>query len=118
MTTSNAHLQSPILPCACDLPSLPPPRSDNLLTAGKIHELRLELTSEKKDPKYARKTAAMKKVVANMTMGSDMSPLYQEVLACMKISNLEIKKMVYLFLINYSRSKPEIATLAVPYLDD
>ncbi|KAJ1913511.1 hypothetical protein H4219_005190, partial [Mycoemilia scoparia] len=84
----------------------------------KANELKEELSSEKKDPKNAKKIAAMKKVVANMTMGSDMSSLYQEVLACMRIPNLEIKKMVYLYLINYSRSKPDIAKLAIPYLDD
>lgn len=31
---------------------------------------------------------------ANMTMGIDMSPLFSEVVACMNIQVLEIKKMV------------------------
>lgn len=31
---------------------------------------------------------------ANMTMGMDMSPLFGEVVACMNIQVLEIKKMV------------------------
>ncbi|KAJ2421838.1 hypothetical protein GGF47_003827, partial [Coemansia sp. RSA 2524] len=62
----------------------------------KVHDLRLELTSEKKDPRHQRKKVAMKKVVANMTMGNDMSALYHEVIACMHIPDLEVKKMVYL----------------------
>ncbi|KAJ1964008.1 hypothetical protein GGI12_001701 [Dipsacomyces acuminosporus] len=85
---------------------------------GKVHDLRAELTSEKKDPKYQRKKVAMKKVVANMTMGNDMSPLYQEVIACMGIPDLEVKKMVYLFLINYARARAEIANLAVNGFED
>ncbi|KAJ2783825.1 hypothetical protein H4R18_001500 [Coemansia javaensis] len=85
---------------------------------GKVHDLRLELTSDKKDPRYQRKKVAMKKVVANMTMGNDMSPLFREVLACMGIPDLEVKKMVYLFLINYARARAEIADHAVSGFED
>ncbi|KAI8804042.1 vesicle-mediated transport-related protein [Cladochytrium replicatum] len=80
---------------------------------GKIHELRSELVSEKKDPKHAKKKVVMKRIVANMTMGNDMSPLFADVVACMNIPVLEIKKMIYLYLINYSRWKPEMALLAI-----
>ncbi|KAJ3035720.1 hypothetical protein HK097_004128, partial [Rhizophlyctis rosea] len=80
---------------------------------GKIQELRTELNSDKKDPKHSKKKTVMKKIVANMTMGNDMSPLFSDVIACMNIPQLEIKKMVYLYLINYARSKPDMALLAV-----
>ncbi|KAJ1944573.1 hypothetical protein GGF37_002126, partial [Kickxella alabastrina] len=70
------------------------------------------------DPRGQRKKVAMKKVVANMTMGNDMSPLFQEVIACMSIPDLEVKKMVYLFLINYARARAEIANLAVNGFED
>ncbi|KAJ2452369.1 hypothetical protein GGF42_004043, partial [Coemansia sp. RSA 2424] len=89
-----------------------------LNSVGKVHDLRAELTSEKKDPRHQRKKVAMKKVVANMTMGNDMSPLFQEVIACMGIPDLEVKKMVYLFLINYARARAEIANLAVNGFED
>lgn len=46
----------------------------------------------------------------------DMSPLYPDVLACLSIQVLEIKKMVYLFLVNYSRVKPEMVKHALPGL--
>ncbi|KAJ1720990.1 hypothetical protein LPJ53_004423 [Coemansia erecta] len=88
------------------------------LRVGKVHDLRAELTSEKKDPRGQRKKVAMKKVVANMTMGNDMSQLYQEVIACMSIPDLEVKKMVYLFLINYARARAEIANMAVNGFED
>ncbi|KAJ2083605.1 hypothetical protein H4R24_000663 [Coemansia sp. RSA 988] len=83
-----------------------------------VHDLRLELTSEKKDPRHQRKKVAMKKVVANMTMGNDMSSLFREVIACMGIPDLEVKKMVYLFLINYARARAEIANHAVNGFED
>ncbi|CAG8481907.1 10868_t:CDS:10 [Acaulospora morrowiae] len=45
---------------------------------GKIHELRTELNSEKKDKQHSKKKIVLKKIVANMTMGNDMSPLFQD----------------------------------------
>ncbi|KAL1921664.1 uncharacterized protein VTP21DRAFT_10306 [Calcarisporiella thermophila] len=80
---------------------------------GKIQELRAELNSDKRDSKHTRKKTTMKKIVANMTMGNDMSPLFQDVVACMNVPVLEVKKMVYLYLINYARNKPEMALMAL-----
>lgn len=45
-----------------------------------------------------------------------MSPLYPDVLACLSIQVLEIKKMVYLYLVNYARVKPEMVKHALPGL--
>ncbi|RHZ77649.1 hypothetical protein Glove_174g178 [Diversispora epigaea] len=81
---------------------------------GKIQELRTELNSEKKDKQHSKKKIVLKKIVANMTMGNDMSPLFPDVINCMRIPVLEIKKMVYLYLINYSRTKPDMAEMAIP----
>jgi hypothetical protein len=55
---------------------------------------------------------ALKKIVANMTMGNDMSPLFSDVVACMGIPALDVKKMVYLYFINYAKSKPDLARVA------
>ncbi|KAI9311496.1 putative beta-adaptin [Dichotomocladium elegans] len=80
---------------------------------GKIQELRAELNSEKRDPKHQRKKTVMKKIVANMTMGNDMSPLFPDILNVMNVPILEIKKMVYLYLINYARTKSDMASMAM-----
>ena len=80
---------------------------------GKIQELKAELKSEKKDPKFTRKKNVLKKIVANMTMGNDMSPLFPDVLVCMDIPVLEIKKMVYLYLIHYAGNKPEMILMSL-----
>lgn len=47
-----------------------------------------------------------------MTMGNDMGPLFPDVVGCMSIPVMEVKKMVYLYLINYAKSKPELAVMA------
>lgn len=57
-------------------------------------ELRTELQSDKKDKNHARKKIALKKIVANMTMSNnDMAALFPDVIQCMMIPQLEIKKM-------------------------
>ncbi|KAI8053449.1 putative beta-adaptin [Syncephalis plumigaleata] len=84
---------------------------------GKVQELRNELVSDKRDSKYAKKKATLKRIVANMTMGNDMSALFPDVIACLSIPNLEVKKMVYLYVTNYCRSKPDMARMAAPYFE-
>jgi len=79
---------------------LPPPGSGNFASAyrtaqGKVAELRIELNSGgKKDKNHAAKKIALKKIVANMTMSNnDMVALFPDIVGCMEIHSLEIKKM-------------------------
>lgn len=109
---------------------------------GKVAELRQELNGGgKKDKNHSAKKIALKKIVANMTMSNnDMVALFPDVVNCMTIPSLEIKKMYvreqqgeilfwrvlfadgwnrcFLFLVNYSRIKPEVALKALPTLVD
>lgn len=66
-----------------------------LRAQGKVAELRFELNSGgKKDKNHAAKKIALKKIVANMTMSNnDMVALFPDVVECMHIGSLEIKKM-------------------------
>ncbi|KAF8654093.1 hypothetical protein AX16_003626 [Volvariella volvacea WC 439] len=48
-------------------------------------------------------------------MGNDMSALFNDVIQCLGTPLLEIKKMVYLFLISYGRSKGDQLHLVIPY---
>ncbi|KAJ3223250.1 hypothetical protein HK099_001341 [Clydaea vesicula] len=59
----------------------------------KIQQLKTELTADKNDKKFKKKAVALKKIVANMTMGNDMSQLFSDVVACLSVQNLEVKKM-------------------------
>ena len=69
--------------------------ADQIIFQGKVAELRLELNSGgKKDKNNSAKKIALKKIVANMTMSNnDMVALFPDVVGCMQIPSLEIKKM-------------------------
>uniref|UniRef100_A0A8C0IIK8 AP complex subunit beta n=1 Tax=Bubo bubo TaxID=30461 RepID=A0A8C0IIK8_BUBBB len=59
------------------------------------------------------KKEAVKKVIASMTVGKDVSALFPDVVNCMQTDNLELKKLVYLYLMNYAKSQPDMAIMAV-----
>ena len=48
-----------------------------------------------------------------MTVGKDVSQLFMPVLQCVETDNLALKKLVYLYIINYAKTQPELAVLAV-----
>jgi len=76
---------------------------------GEIFELKSELSSDKKE----KRREAVKKVIASMTVGKDVSTLFPDVLNCMQTDNLELKKLVYLYLMNYAKNQPDMAIMAV-----
>lgn len=48
-----------------------------------------------------------------MTIAKDVSALFSDVVNCMQTDNLELKKLVYLYLMNYAKSQPDMAIMAV-----
>nr|KAG5694283.1 hypothetical protein BaRGS_032001 [Batillaria attramentaria] len=76
---------------------------------GEIFELKAELNSDKKE----KKKEAVKKVIASMTVGKDVSALFTDVVNCMQTDNLELKKLVYLYLMNYAKSQSDTAIISV-----
>lgn len=76
---------------------------------GEIHDLKIELNDQRPD----KRKDAVKKVIAAMTVGKDVSSLFPDVLNCMQTASVELKKLVYLYLINYAKTKPDMAILAV-----
>ncbi|UZJ53019.1 hypothetical protein CBS101457_002339 [Exobasidium rhododendri] len=76
---------------------------------GENFELRADLNSEYRD----RRKDAIKRVIANMTVGKDVSGLFPDVLKNMQTDDLEQKKLVYLYLMNYAKTQPELVILAV-----
>ena len=57
--------------------------------------------------------ATKHKVIANMTVGKDVSMLFTDIVNCMQTGDIGLKKLVYLYLINYAKSNPDLAILAV-----
>jgi non-SMC mitotic condensation complex subunit 1/Adaptin N terminal region len=75
--------------------------------AGEVAEWKTELADKH------RQKDALKKIIAAMTIGKDVSAVFAEVTSCSQTSDLELKKLVYLYLINYAKSQPELAIMAV-----
>jgi AP-4 complex subunit beta-1 len=78
---------------------------------GEVNELKnlLRDFTALRDPK--RKRDIIKKVIAYMTLGIDVSRLFSEMMLAIETRDLVIKKMVYLYLVNYARSHPELAQM-------
>ena len=76
---------------------------------GEIAELKVELHGDKRD----KKREAVKKIIAMMTVGKDVSSLFPDVINCMQTPDIELKKLVYLYLMNYAKSQPDMAIMAV-----
>lgn len=72
-------------------------------------ELEQELASSDKN----KKRDAVKKVIRDMTLGKDVSGLFSAVVNNMMTPNLEVRKLVYLYLINYAKTQPDLAIMAV-----
>jgi vesicle coat complex subunit len=80
---------------------------------GEVNELRmlLKTVNTEKDPK--RKQDVIKRVIAYMTLGIDVSPLFSEMVLCVESRDLVVKKMVYLYLTSYAQEHPEMALMCV-----
>jgi len=64
-----------------------------------------------KDP--AKKRDVIKKVIAYMTLGIDVSRLYTEMIKASKTDDTVMKKMIYLYLTNYAEQNQELSILAI-----
>ncbi|KAJ7206030.1 adaptin N terminal region-domain-containing protein [Mycena pura] len=76
---------------------------------GENYELSVDLNSNYP----SKRKDAIKRVIASMTVGKDVSGLFPDVLKNMQTEDLEQKKLVYLYLMNYAKTQPELVILAV-----
>jgi len=76
---------------------------------AEINELKSDLNTMKVDSQKD----AMKQIIASMTIGKDVSSLFPDVVKCMRTNNVELKKLIYLYIINYAKSKPDLTFLAI-----
>lgn len=76
---------------------------------GEAFELRSGLISQYK----AERKDAIQRVIQAMTVGKDVLALFPDVLKNIATYDLEQKKLVYLYLMNYAKLHPELCILAV-----
>ena len=75
----------------------------------KLAELRGQL-----DGRVVRdKLDAMKKLLAMMTLGRDVSAFFPDVVKNVIVESVEVKKLVYMFLITYSEQHQDLALLSI-----
>ena len=73
----------------------------------------VQLEQELESMKVPQQKEAMKEIIAGMTIGKDVSRLFPHVVNCMRTNDLELKKLIYLYIINYAKVKPGESILAV-----
>lgn len=59
------------------------------------------------------KKATLQAIIVSMTAGRDVSWIFQDVVKCIFTKDLELKKLIYLYLTVYAREQPEASILAV-----
>lgn len=75
---------------------------------GELHELRMGLNATNSK----ERKNALKRTVAAMTLGRDVSSLFTDVVKN-TAGDLSVKKLVYLYIINYAQAVPNLAILIV-----
>ena len=65
------------------------------------------------DKDLNKRRDVIKKVIAYMTLGIDVSRLYPEMVKASRTEDVVMKKMIYLYLINYAEQNQELAILAI-----
>lgn len=56
---------------------------------------------------------AVRRIISGMTLGKDVSVLFPLIIKNMETQNMELKKLIYLYIINYARQYPDMTIMAV-----
>ena len=94
-------------------PSLPPPQFFVDTRKGEVNELRVLLRSVSLDKDPAKKRDVIKKVIVYMILGIDVSRLYPEMVKASRTDDVVMKKMIYLYLVNYAEQNQEMVIMAI-----
>jgi AP-4 complex subunit beta-1 len=80
---------------------------------GEVNELKQLLKNINVERDMNRKRDIIKKVIAYMTLGIDVSRLFADMIMAIETKDLVVKKMVYLYLSNYANKEPDIAIMCI-----
>lgn len=59
------------------------------------------------------KIEGIKRVIISMSIGKNVTEIFQSVIKCLSLNNLKIKKLIYLYIINNSRNCPDDALMII-----
>lgn len=80
---------------------------------GEVNELKQLLKNINVERDVKKKRETIKKVIAYMTLGIDVSRLFTDMIMAIETKDIVIKKMVYLYLCNYANKEPEMAIMCI-----
>jgi AP-4 complex subunit beta-1 len=80
---------------------------------GEINELKGLLKNLNIERDMIRKRDVLKKVIAYMTLGIDVSRLFTEMIMAIETKDVVVKKMVYLYLSTQAHKEPEMAIMCI-----
>ena len=76
---------------------------------GQVAELRAKLNDINPDVKQE----AIRRIIDAMTRGKDVSRLFMDVVRNMQTPSLHLKKLIYLYIMSYAKSHPDLAILGI-----
>jgi vesicle coat complex subunit len=80
--------------------------------SSELDDLKKDLTEKKVE----KRIEAVKKIIGNLNVGKDVSSLFFPVLKCLDSDSIELRKLVYLYIIHYSKDKPDDSIMAINQL--
>ena len=80
---------------------------------GEVNELKTSLRNPNLDRDPEKKREVIKRVIAYMTLGIDVSKLFSEMIMASASKDHVVKKMVYLYITTYATANPELSLLAI-----
>jgi AP-4 complex subunit beta-1 len=80
---------------------------------SEINELRQQLRQVTNDRDKSKRREVIKKVIAYMTLGVDVSRLFTEMVMLSKTDDIAQKKMIYLYLVSCAESNSDLAIMVV-----
>lgn len=80
---------------------------------GEVSELQKSLQSPEVQRNAGQYKKVIQKVIACMTLGMDLSPLFMDMIKAGATHDLAQKKLVYLYICSYAASNPDLALLTV-----
>eukprot|EP00607_Mallomonas_marina_P010992 CAMPEP_0182423356 /NCGR_PEP_ID=MMETSP1167-20130531/9325_1 /TAXON_ID=2988 /ORGANISM="Mallomonas Sp, Strain CCMP3275" /LENGTH=891 /DNA_ID=CAMNT_0024602253 /DNA_START=64 /DNA_END=2739 /DNA_ORIENTATION=+ len=80
---------------------------------GEVNELKQLLKNITLERDLKKKRDIVKKVIAYMTLGIDVSRLFTDMIMAIETKDIVMKKMVYLYLCNYAHKQPDMAIMCI-----
>ncbi|CAK5060108.1 unnamed protein product [Aphanomyces euteiches] len=80
---------------------------------GEVNELKNLLRDVTVERDAKKKREIIKKVIAYMTLGIDVSRIFSEMVMCVDTKDIITKKMVYYYLTNYANKNSDLAIMCI-----